>query len=300
MTRIAYHALLPLGALLAAAPAAAQAPALRYDPPSGFAAGRGADGAQIWTAPSRDGVLVIYPFQSFRGDLERDFQQTLFRDRVAAAYREGRTLTTPDYARPSVGGADAAILAVFTGETRGAPRMHARIAILADGSVAVVDLMAGSVEAFHRHLQTVTPVFGSMHVLRAPPGRSAAVAGSSAAAAAVPRGSPATASAAGLFVAAKRMFRFGATGSPGSGSWETKNEWFLLSGDGRVQRGVDLPTSPNGDIRRFDYEGARRAEPGNGGAYTVRGSAVAIRLGGDSFDGVLNADGDLVINGTTY
>jgi hypothetical protein len=287
MTRAPYAVLLSAGLLLGAARADAQPPALRFDPPKAFSGGTdGDDGARVWIADTGDGTLAIYPFQPFRGDLERDFRQTLFADRVAAAHREDRVLPTPAFARPAVGGADAAILAQFTDYNRGAPRTRARVAILAGGSVAIVDLSANSMAAFQRHLQNVTPLLSSLRVVREQSVASTPVAAGS---------------VAGLYIATKRMFRLGATGSPGSGSWETKNEWFLLSDDGRVQRGIDLPNAPNGDIRRFDYEGARRAEPGNGGTYAIRGGTVAIRLGGgDSFDGTMDAQRSLVINGTTY
>jgi hypothetical protein len=288
MTRTAHQALFSALLLLAATRASGQQPALRYDPARAFSGGTdGDDGARVWIADTRDGMLAVYPFRPFRGDLERDFRQTLFADRVAVAHREDRVLPTPAFAKPAVGGADAAILAQFTDYNRGAPRTRARVAILAGGSVAIVDLSASSMAAFQRHLQNVTPLLSSLRVVRE----------SDVAPAPAAVGGP----IAGLYVAAKRMFRLSPTGSPGSGSWETKNEWFLLSDDGRVQRGIDLPSAPNGDIRRFDYEAARRSEPGNGGTYTTRGGTVAIRLGGgDSFDGTMDAQGSLVINGTTY
>jgi hypothetical protein len=83
----------------------------------------------------------------------------------------------------------------------------------------------------------------------------------------------------GLYLATTRQLRFNALGGSGSTSWEVATEFYLLSRDGRVFRGRDLPQAPNGDIGRFDYEAARREAPGNYGTYSVRGDEVALRLG---------------------
>jgi hypothetical protein len=85
--------------------------------------------------------------------------------------------------------------------------------------------------------------------------------------------------AAGLYLATTRQLRFNPFGSPGSASWEVATEFYLLSRDGRVFRGRDLPSAPDGDISRFDYDAARREAPGNYGTYTVRGNQVIMQLG---------------------
>jgi hypothetical protein len=64
------------------------------------------------------------------------------------------------------------------------------------------------------------------------------------------------------FDAARRkraQYRMNPLGTPGSGSLEWRTEFYLLSHDGRVFRGPDLPNVPNGDISRFDYDAARGA-----------------------------------------
>ena len=88
-----------------------------------------------------------------------------------------------------------------------------------------------------------------------------------------------TASVAGLYLATTRQLRFNPFGGPGSASWEVATEYYLLSPDGRVFRGRDLPNAPGGDISRFDYDGARREAPGNYGTYTVAGTKVVVLFG---------------------
>lgn len=56
----------------------------------------------------------------------------------------------------------------------------------------------------------------------------------------------------GLYLATTRQLRFNPFGGPGSASWETATEFYLLSRDRRVFRGRDLPDAPEGDIGRFD------------------------------------------------
>jgi hypothetical protein len=86
-------------------------------------------------------------------------------------------------------------------------------------------------------------------------------------------------SVAGLYLATTRQLRFNPFGGPGSASWEVATEFYLLSHDGRVFRGRDLPNAPGGDIDRFDYDAARREAPGNYGTYTESGSEVVLQFG---------------------
>jgi hypothetical protein len=111
------------------------------------------------------------------------------------------------------------------------------------------------------------------------------------------------ASAAGLYLATTQQFRLNPFGSPGSGSWEARTEYYLLSRDGRVFRGRDLPNAPDGDINRFDYAAAQREAPGNYGTYSVHGDRVDLRLGDAPIDTIsasrIDAD-TLEIRGTKF
>ena len=84
---------------------------------------------------------------------------------------------------------------------------------------------------------------------------------------------------AGLYLASTSQFRLNPLGGSGSGSMEWRTEFYLLSRDGRVFRGPDLPNAPGGDISRFDYEAARRDTPDASGTYAVRGRDVVLKMG---------------------
>jgi hypothetical protein len=84
---------------------------------------------------------------------------------------------------------------------------------------------------------------------------------------------------AGLYLASTSQFRLNPFGSPGSGSWEWRTEFYLLSRDGRVFRGPDLPEAPGGDISRFDYDAARRKAPAASGTYSMSGREVVLKMG---------------------
>lgn len=140
---------------------------------------------------------------------------------------------------------------------------------------------------FRGHIAAVSRLVQSISVAPVPgaapaPAAAAATAPSTAAPApAAPRG-PAIAGGdeiAGLYLATTRQFRISPFGSPGSGSWETATEFYLLSRDGRVFRGPDLPKAPGGDLSRFDYDAARREAPHASGTYSVRGREVVLQMG---------------------
>jgi hypothetical protein len=103
--------------------------------------------------------------------------------------------------------------------------------------------------------------------------------------------------ASGLYFAPRRRLVFRATGGT---DWISTTEFYLLSPEGRVYRGYDLPEVPGGDLRRFDYEQARRADPGNSGSYTTSGNAVTITVGGESISATLAGPDELEIRGTKF
>jgi hypothetical protein len=107
---------------------------------------------------------------------------------------------------------------------------------------------------------------------------------------------------AGLYLASTSQYRLNPFGSPGSGSWEWRTEFYLLSRDGRVFRGPDLPKAPEGDISRFDYDAARREAPTASGTYTVRGREVVLKMGPapETIVATRPEAGELEIRGTKF
>ena len=145
-----------------------------------------------------------------------------------------------------------------------------------------VFLIAAGDDQFRAHLPALSKMLAGATV--APSSSSPlapAVAPGAPPVSAAPRGSAITAGddVAGLYLASTLQFRLNPFGSPGSGAQEWRTEFYLLSRDGRVFRGPDLPKAPQGDISRFDYDVARREAPAASGTYTVRGREVVLKMG---------------------
>jgi hypothetical protein len=107
----------------------------------------------------------------------------------------------------------------------------------------------------------------------------------------------------GLYLASTAQYRLNPLGGSGSGSMEWRTEFYLLSRDGRVFRGPDLPNAPDGDIRRFDYDAARREVPAASGTWTASGRDVVLKLGERAQEVIVAtrpAPGVLEIRGTKF
>ena len=149
---------------LSGADTIAPIPTPRYDPPDGFVSGNNL-GAATWISDNLDAVIHVYPFRTFEGDFQSVFRRGLFRDWVSALYREDRLLAQPVITLIRVKGAAAAVSAAFKNYNSGAPREHLRVAILAAGSVAIVDFSANSPQAFERNRESVSRLLNSLRVL---------------------------------------------------------------------------------------------------------------------------------------
>lgn len=166
--RVCLSMLLTCAALLpSAGPTGGTTPALQYDRPSGFSRGEGE--AETWIADSLDGVIQVYPFRPFHGDFADQFRRTLFRDWITVPYREDTRLDQPRFGSLSVKGATAAISASFKNFNGGAPREHLRVAVLASGRVALVDISANSPQSFERTRPSFSRLLNSLHVVESDP-----------------------------------------------------------------------------------------------------------------------------------
>lgn len=279
--------LLPFLVVLGAHTAFAQAPVYQYDPPAGFFGGGGVP-PETWTSINADGLIAFYPFRPFTGEFRRHFVETLFAERIEQD-RETRILRPPFGDAVTVPGAEAAMLLRFVADHSGYVREHARLAVLSRGHVAVIDISSSSPEAWTRNWPGALGLLQSLRVLEETPRPLAAI----------PVRGP-VGEVAGLYLGSAMIFQGNPGGPVGSGRWIAGTKWYLLSGDGRVQSGLKLPQAPNGDIRLFDYEAARRKDPGFGGTYSVEGGKVTLRLGNETVVADFTAEGHLVIRGTTY
>ena len=273
--------------LLLGVPAARAQPALRYDRPPGFFGGDG-DPPETWMSTNADGLITIYPFRPFAGDFRSHFVETRFAERIERD-RETRVLTPPSTDDVKVSGADAAAWSLFRADHSGYVREHGRLAVLARGQVAVVDIHSSSPEAWARNWPGALALLQSLKVLAEAPRPVAPV----------PTPGP-VGQVAGLYLGSTQVFQGNPMGPVGSGTWVSGTKWYLLSGDGRVQSGFRLPQVPNGEIRLFDYDEARRKDPGFGGTYSVEARQVTLSLGNETVVADLTPEGHLVIRGTVY
>jgi hypothetical protein len=267
--------------LAVALPAAAQ-PELSYDPPAGWKRGP-YNSPAVFTASDGQAELHVYGFQRYDGDVRARLRQTRLFELIGIEHREQGPLEPPKEGQLTVQGAGAVPYVTFAEQRNGVVRYHLRVAIPAPGAVALVDFHALTIDAWKRELAAVDKVFNSMRV--GEPAKPA-----------TPAAARPAQGASGLYLATVRRMVFRATGGS---EWTTSTEFYLLSPDGKVYRGHGLPEVPGGDLRRFDYEKARRADPGNSGTYSASGSRVSITVGEERIGATLIGD-ELDIRSTKF
>ena len=265
--------------LAVAVPAAAQ-PALSYDPPAGWKRGPYSSPA-VYTAPGGQAELHVYGFQRYDGDVRARMRQTRLFELIGIEHREHGPLEPPKAGELAVQGAGQVPFVTFAEQRSGVVRYRLRAAIPAPGAVALVEFHALTLDAWKRELATVDQVFASMRVGDAP------------AAGAAQRAQ----GVSGLYLATVRRMVFRATGGS---EWTTSTEFYLLSPEGKVYRGHGLPEVPGGNLARFDYDKARRADPGNSGTYSASGSRVTITVGDERIGATLGGQDELEIRGTKF
>jgi hypothetical protein len=246
--------------------AAAPVPELRYQIPPDFV---GQPGAGTYIAINADGIVQVYDFRPFPGDLGQEFPRTLLRDWIAPENREERLMAPPLLQTTRLAGADQVFGARFQQSDWGMARERFRLAILASHAVAIVDINIRDASAWQRYQPSILALLSSLAIGAAAPPAVTSSAGSE---------------VRGLWLANKLQFQPNLLGGVGSGSWQMGTEFYLLSDDGRVYRGRRLPSAANGDIRRFDFDAAAREDPANSGRYGVKGNQVIIRLGNAPYE----------------
>jgi len=237
------------------------------------------EGGAGYVSPGPPARLDVYPFRPFTGGLEPRFSSSLLRELVAEGHREAGLRGAPTVEDFPVKGADAARSAIFVEDRGGSLRYRVRIAVLAKGAVALVDIIADTPETLdsNRGWPPVLRSLQSMSVVSPAPPQASPPSGAAAGPAGTSQGR------AGLYLAQVNRMYLRPNFSGGGGmttDHKVDTEFYLLSADGRVYRGYGLPEVPGGDLRNFDFEAARRKDPGNVGTYAAQGDQVTIRIGG--------------------
>jgi hypothetical protein len=286
-------------------------PPLNFDAPPGFSGG--GDEVATFSTPDRDVVIHIYPFRRLGvGDFQARFRETLLREFVAANLREAKPAAAPQIEAVNVEGAEAALIGRFADEQRA----RTRLAMLASGAVAVIDVTATSSAAVERHAAAIKELLDSISVgqpkaraapppvLATPEIAAAVAAAPAAAAAAKPEAAapaPLPAFIPGMYVGnVRRLIPSFVGGKESGGMWITGPQYFLLSGDGLAYRNYEQPRLPGGDTARFDWKRAQVNDAANTGTYEVSGGELTLRLGNETISAKLAGPGRFEIFGNYF
>ena len=256
-------------ALVTTAAAQEQPSRLRYALPEGWTPS--IDGRTL-LPPGGNAAVTFVPSTPFTGTAEQWITESW--DGIA---RELHVLSGP---APATQGAFLARIGLFQ-KHDGSSFWLCLNTLVKDGRGEGVILIAADDALFRAHMPALSKMLAGASVVSAgssaPPG-TVSTAKSPAPSARGPAISGSDA-VAGLYLASTSQYRLNPLGSAGSGSMEWRTEFYLLSRDGRVFRGPDLPNAPGGDISQFDYDAARREAPAASGTYAVRGRDVVLTMG---------------------
>jgi len=284
-------------------------PPLNFDAPAGFSGG--GEEVATFSTPERDLVIHIYPFRRLGpGDFQARFRANLLREFIAANLREGKLAAAPQIEASNVEGAEAALTGKFVEEQR----QRTRLAMLASGAVAIIDITATSAAAAERHAAAIKEMLDSLSVGQpkaraAPPPVIATpevAAAAAPAAAAKPEAAAATpaplpAFLPGMYVGSvRRLIPSFVGGKESGGMWVTGPQYFLLSGDGLAYRNYEQPRLPGGDPSRFDWKRAQQSDAANTGTYEVAGGVLTLRLGTETISAKLAGPGRFEIFGNYF
>lgn len=281
-------------------------PPLNFDAPPGFSGG--GDEVATFTAPERDMAIHIYPFRRLGpGDFQARFRQTLLREFVAPGLRE-KSAGTAQVQPLSVEGAEAALIGKFTDDKR----ERTRVAMLAAGAVAVIDVTAEGGAAAARHAAAVKALLDSVSVGQpkaraAPPPLIATpevAASLPAVAAAAPQAAPPPPPppfGPGMYVGnVRRLIPSFVGGVQSGGMWVNGPQYFVFSSDGLAHRNYDPPRVPGGDPSRFDWKRAQQSDAANTGTYQLVGSELTMRLGNETITARIAGPGRFEIFGSQF
>jgi hypothetical protein len=241
-------------------------PTLRYAPPPNFY--RSAiTPPEDYTSNEFNASMQIYPFRPFTGNIEQMFQRTMLREWIDPRYREASVTAQPLFGRSAIQGAQAVYTARFAENVVGIPRQRMRMLIVAGNSAAIVDATAVNDQVWQRAVPALNAMAATLRV----------EAGQAVPSIAEGPG-PAGKAVAGLYMGSKPKYMVNLNRAVGQGSHVLALHYYLLSPNGRVYRAYDQIQAPGGDVSRFDFDAAQRADPVNSGRYTIKSNQLHIQF----------------------
>src|SRR6185295_10792895 len=109
--------------------------------------------------------VQIYQFRTFRGDFQQAFRQTMLRDLIDAQFRETNVAGPPTITPANIPGAEAGFIGTFYENVAGVRKPHIRVALLANGAVAIADVSANSDASWQRAWPAMQATLISFKVL---------------------------------------------------------------------------------------------------------------------------------------
>jgi len=265
------------------------APELRYNPPANFYRSASTN-PEDYSSGQVNASMQVYPFRPFGGDISQQFQRTLLREWIDPRYQESNIGAPPSFSRVSLQGAQMVLVARFLENVVGTMKEHMRVAIVANGAVAVVDLSANSASSWQAAAPPMLAALNSATVVQ----NSAATRERDIA----PSG-PQDTSFAGLYSGIKQRYMAGILGIPGTGGYTPAQHYYLLAPDGRMYSTYNHP----GDVRSFDYAAAQRNDPENSGRWVRRGNQIVFQWTGPQptqATVAISASGEFTLSGVVY
>ncbi|HEY2378127.1 MAG TPA: hypothetical protein VGH98_19280 [Gemmatimonadaceae bacterium] len=259
--------LMPI-ALVAARGGAQTVPELKFEDPPNFYRSAIYPPADF-SSREVNASLQVYPFRAFTGNIQQAFSRTLFREFIDPRYVESNVAPGARIDAVAIPGARMALRVRFNEVVVGLARERMRMVIVGENNaIAIVDAQAISAVSWQRVLQPLNTFASSLRVVAGtpepvydapPPGVGRAI--------------------AGLYMGFARKYMTDLQRGPAYGYYTNALLYYLLSADGRVYRHYDELKVPGNDPSRFDFAGARRADPMNSGVYAVHGDSIYMKLG---------------------
>jgi hypothetical protein len=213
--------------------------------------------------------LQMYPFRQFNGEIRQAFARTLLRELIDPRYQETSVAPGARLDSGSYPGADYVLRVRFQDVVVGPPgRERMRFVFVVGTSVAILDAQAATMQSWQHVLPQLNTFLPTVKI----------GAGTPEPAYGAPAGAAGT-RLAGLYQGFASKYMTNLQLGPGYGTYQNALLYYVFSANGRVYRHYDALNVPGNDPARFDFAGAKRADPENSGQYVINGDSVYVRIG---------------------